>query len=233
MDPDLHTIACLGFKGGSGRTTTSAALAFGLAAMGQRVALVDAGFAVPLQERFLGQERGFGAPPEHSTLSQWIDAIQVGPTGDGYIQYIRASTVGYLESVLDQLWNESWTYAVIDTPAHQTASVFEAVVNSAILLLPARSASDAKEVKDRLPREWLIEKKKLKCVVAGSERSKTVRAAFAPLSVLTSELPYDQAFSGFIPHQPHDTSGNAWQDCCVQLAQEVMGLISEQQDLTS
>jgi septum formation inhibitor-activating ATPase MinD len=123
MDPDLHMIACLGFKGGSGRTTTSAALAFGLAAMGQRVALVDAGFAVPLQERFLGQERGFGSPPEHSTLSQWIDAIQVGPTGDGHIQYIRASTVGYLEVVLDQLWEESWTYAVIDTPAHQTGPV--------------------------------------------------------------------------------------------------------------
>ncbi len=31
MEPKLHIISCLGFKGGTGRTTTSAALAFGLA----------------------------------------------------------------------------------------------------------------------------------------------------------------------------------------------------------
>lgn len=233
MDPDLHTISCLGFKGGSGRTTTSAALAFGLAAMGQKVALIDAGYAVPLEERFLGQERGYGSPPESSILCQWVNAIQIAPTGDGHIQYIRASTAGYLEVVLDQLWEESWTYAVIDTPAHQTASVFEAAGRSSLLLLPARNAPDAREIRDRLPEEWLIQKDQLKCVVAGSERSKTVRAAFAPLPVLTSELPYDQVFSGFIPHQPHDILGDTWQDCCVQLAQEVMGLISEQQYLAS
>jgi len=48
MEPNLQTTSCLGFKGGTGRKTTSVALAFGLASIGQRVALVDAGYAVPL-----------------------------------------------------------------------------------------------------------------------------------------------------------------------------------------
>lgn len=44
----MHVISFIGFKGGIGRTSGAAALSVGLAAMGMRVAVIDAGFAVPL-----------------------------------------------------------------------------------------------------------------------------------------------------------------------------------------
>ncbi len=216
MEPNLHIISCLGFKGGTGRTTTSAALAFGLASIGQRVALVDAGYAVPLEERLVST--GHGAVPDHSILGRWAETMQAGSICEGDIQYIRATTAPYLKAVLNQLRRENWTHVVIDTPAHQTASVFEAAGRSSLLIIPARNAPDAKEVKDLLPDELLIRQDRLRCLVAGSEQSQSVRAAFSPLLVLTSELPFDPSFTGVIPHQNSNTDQStpegSWQRWC-------------------
>jgi hypothetical protein len=237
MELQLHTISCLGFKGGAGRTTTAAALAVGLASIGQHVALIDAGYSVPLEERLLSNGRGYGAVPDHSILGQWAETSQAGSFCGGQLQYIRATTATYLEAVLDQLWLENWTHAVVDTPAHQTASVFEAASRSSLLIIPARNASDAKEIRDRLPDEFLIRQDRLRCLVAGSEQPLSVRAAFSPLPILKSELPFDPSFAGFIPHQNirknHNRTESNWQSRCNQLANEVVDLISEQQDVAS
>lgn len=225
------------FQGGAGRTTTAAALAVGLASIGQRVAVIDAGYAVPLEERLVSAGRGHGAVPDHSVLGRWAETAQAGCFCGGEVQYIRATTAAYLRVVLDQLSQENWTYAVVDTPAHQTASVFEAADKSSLLIVPARSASDAKEIRDRLPDEFLIRQDRLRCLVTGAEQPQEVRAAFSPLPVLETELPFDTNFLGFIPHQDRDKGQNAskrqWQRWCIQLADEVLELISERESMAS
>lgn len=181
--------------------------------------------------------RGHGAAPDHSTLGRWGEAAQAGSLCDGEVQYIRATTAAYLKVVLDQLCQENWTYAVVDTPAHQTSSVFEAADRSSLLIVPARNASDAKETKDRLPEEFLTRQDRLRCLVAGAEQPQNVRAAFSPLPILTTELPFDPNFSGFIPHQDRNKSQNMskdhWQRWCIQLANEVLEMISERESMAS
>ncbi|MDW3223420.1 MAG: AAA family ATPase [Paracoccaceae bacterium] len=233
----MHTISCLGFKGGAGRTTTAAALAVGLVSIGQRVALIDAGYAVPLEEQLVITGRGHGAVPDHSVLGRWAETAQNGSFCGGELQYIRATTAPYLKVVLDQLWRENWAYAIVDTPAHQTASVFEAADRSSLLIAPARNASDAREIRDRLPDEFLIRQDRLRCLVAGAEQPQKVRAAFSPLSILTTELPFESNFLGFIPHhnrnKSQSTSKDHWQRRCIQLADEVLELISERESMAS
>lgn len=153
------------------------------------------------------------------------------------IQYVRATTAAYLKVVLDQLWRENWDYAVVDTPAHQTASVFEAADRSSLLIVPARNASDANEIKDRLPDEFLIRQDSLRCLVSESERPQNVRAAFSPLPIMATDLPFDPSFTGFIPHQNHgkdqNTSEGRWQPLCIELVNEVLELILKRESMAS
>jgi hypothetical protein len=212
-------------------------MAVGLASTGQRVALIDAGYAVPIEERLVSTGRGHGAVPDNSTLGRWAETAQAGSISCGEVQYIRATTAAYLKVVLDQLWRENWDYAVVDTPAHQTASVFEAADRSSLLIVPARNVSDAKEIMDRLPDEFLTRKDRLRCLVAGAEQSQDVRAAFSPLPILKTELPFDPNFQGFIPHQDRSKSQNMsrdnWERWCIQLVDEVLDLISERESMAS
>ena len=230
MDAKLHIVTLLGFKGGAGRTTSAAALAYGLASLGYHVALIDAGHAVPLKERVLSECRGRGTPPEESSLSKWADCLPPDTNSSGHIQYIRASTTAYLEAVIDQLWCEDWHYAVIDTPAHQAASVFEAAGQSSLLIIPARTSSDAITVREALPAEFMDRHHTLRCLVAGPERPGEVREALAPLTVLRSELPYDTRSAGVVPIS---VSNVAWQKCCLRLANEVAELVAQREQMTS
>jgi len=180
---------------------------------------------------------GHGAGPDHTILGRWAETVQAGSFYEGDIHYIRATTAPYLKTVLNQLRRENWTFVVVDTLAHQTASVFEAAGRSALMIIPARNASDANEIKDRLPDEFLIRQDRLRCLVAGSEQSQSVRAAFSPLLVLTPELPFDPSFTGVIPHQnsntDRSTSEGGRRRWCIQLADEVLKLISEPESMAS
>jgi len=89
MQAELHVITFLGFKGGVGRTTCAATLASGLADLGYHVALIDAGFAVPLQEPISTERRGRGSPPERSPLSKWAESTSIDPDAGGRIQLHR------------------------------------------------------------------------------------------------------------------------------------------------
>lgn len=229
MTVELHTITLTGFKGGIGRTTGSAALAHGLAALGHNVALIDAGHAVPLQEQVLSKMQGRGLPPDESLLHKWATKLARGRESGSRIQYIRASTAGHLEAVLGQLWREAWHFAVVDTPAHPTASVFEAAGQSSLLLVPARDASDARVVSQTLPEEFLDGYHTLRCIVAGASNPSLVRQAFAPLPVLETEIPYqpELCVSVVSPSiaETAPSSNERWYAGCLSLAHEVAELV--------
>lgn len=229
MTVKLHTITLMGFKGGIGRTTGSAALAHGLAALGHSVALIDAGHAVPLQEQVLSKMQGRGLPPDESLLHKWAVKLASGSGSGSRIQYIRASTAAHLDAVLRQLWREAWHFAVVDTPAHPTASVFEAAGQSSLLLVPARDAAAASVVNQTLPEEFLDGYHTLRCIVAGSSNPSLVRQAFAPLPVLETEIPYqpelcDSVVSSNIAVTA-PSSNEKWNAGCLNLAHEVAELV--------
>ncbi|MCV3274137.1 hypothetical protein MUB52_22105 [Roseobacter sp. WL0113] len=144
------------------------------------------------------------------------------------IQYIRTTTAAYLEAVLEQLWREAWQFAVVDTPAHPTASVFEATAQSTLLLVPARNAADAIAVSRDLPEEFLDGYQTLRCVVAGSSDPTLVRQAFAPLPVLKTELPYQPELCASVISASTlaaaPTSNEKWHSGCLSLAREVVEL---------
>ncbi|WP_372572632.1 hypothetical protein [Ruegeria jejuensis] len=233
MDATLHTITFLGFKGGIGRSASAAALAHGLAALGYHVALVDAGHAVPLQEHILSEQRGRGLPPEESSLFKFSERIARSNHTDGRVQYIRATTAAHLETVIEQLWCEDWHYAVVDTPAHQTASVFEAAGQSSLLIIPARYQVDAIEVRETLPPEFLERHHLLRCMVVGSDGSEALRAAFAPLMTLATELPCTPTFAHATARETFsdDVEMGDWLASCLAFAHEVVELMPRQEQL--
>lgn len=233
MDALLHTITFLGFKGGIGRSASAAALAHGLAALGYHVALVDAGHAVPLLEQVMSEQRGRGLPPDQSSLLKFSERIARSNHTDGSVQYIRATTAAHLETVIEQLWREDWHYAVVDTPAHQTASVFEAAGQSSLLVIPARYEIDAIEVRETLPSEFLERHHLLRCIVVGSDGSEAVRNAFAPLKMLATELPRTSAFASTSVRETlsDDHERDAWLSSCSELAHEVVELMPRQRQL--
>lgn len=228
MGARLQTITLTGFKGGVGRTTCAAALAHGLAALGHSVALIDAGHAVPLQEKVVSKDWGRGSSPDESLLQRWATSLASGCESGSRIQYIRASTAAYLETVLGQLWREAWHFAVVDTPAHPTASVFEAAAHSSLLLVPARDAADAGSVSETLPEELLDGYHTLRCVVAGSSKPSSVRKAFAPLPVPETELPYQPELCASVISSstagPAPISNEKWHNGCLSFAREVAEL---------
>lgn len=228
MGARLHTVTLTGFKGGVGRTTGAAALAHGLAALGYSVALIDAGHAVPLQEDVVSKVQGRGSSPDESLLQRWAKMLARDNESGSRIQYIRTSTAAYLETVLEQLWREAWQFAVVDTPAHPTASVFEATRQSSLLLVPARDAANAGAVRRDLPEEFLDGYHTLRCVVAGSSNPTLVRQAFAPLPVLEAEVPFQPELcdsvisSSNVGHTP--ISNEKWHIGCLSFAREVAEL---------
>lgn len=228
MGARLHTVTLTGFKGGVGRTTSAAALAHGLSALGHSVALIDASHAVPLQERVLSNDRGRGVSPDESLLRKWAGRLAFDYESGSRIQYIRTSTAAYLETVLGQLWREAWQFAVVDTPAHPTASVFEATGQSSLLLVPARDAADASSVTEMLPEEFLDGHHTLRCLVAGSSSPSSIRNAFSPLPVLDSELPYQPELCASVISSRiatiAPTSNEDWHIGCLRLAREVFEL---------
>lgn len=237
MGERLKTITVTGFKGGVGRTTGAAALAQGLSALGHNVALIDAGHAVPVQELVRSERRGRGSPPDESLLQKWAGRLACNHEAGPSIQYIRVSTAAYLEAVMEQLWREDWHFAVVDTPAHPTASVFEATDQSSLLLLPAWDDVGASAVKDMLPDEFLDGYHTIRCLVTGSRQPESVRQAFAPLRVLETELQYEpKLYETTASSSPCGSSVvplNDWHRNCLCLAREVADQIKYSDETTS
>ncbi len=226
----MQIFTMIGFKGGIGRTTAAAALSFGLASKGARVAVLDAGHSVELDDAGKSRFSGIGSAPKTSELQKWVDDIDQSTSGIGAIQYLRALSGSYLRASVRQLECEGFDYLVIDTPAHQSTGVFEAVERSAALIAPVRNLSVAKAVKDSLVNEFIPILERTTFLFLGERSPAMCQQALKDCSCLSSVLPCslpDDDDWEPVPLSDGTVTDLQWQAACMSLASEAINMVDQ------
>jgi hypothetical protein len=231
VEAKVRIFTIIGFKGGIGRTTAAAALSFGLASKGARVAVLDAGHSVQLDDAGKSKFTGVGSAPQTSELQKWVDCIDQNTMDLGSLQYLRATSGSYLRASVGQLEREGFDYLVIDTPAHQCASVFEAVERSAALIAPVRNLSVAKAVKDSFANEFVSIVDRTSFLFLGERNSVMCKQAVEDCSFLSTVLPC-QVLDDEDDWQPVPVSDGSvtdlqWQAACTSLASEAIDIVEQ------
>ena len=230
----VRIFTIIGFKGGIGRTTAAAALSFGLASKGARVAILDAGHSVELDDAGKSKFTGIGSAPETTELQKWVDDIDQNAKDFGSLQYLRAKSGPYLRASVRQLEYEGFDYLVIDTPAHQSTGVFEAVERSAALIAPVRNLSVAKAVKDSLANEFIPILGRTSFLLLGERNPADFNQALEGCSFLSSVLPChfrdDDENWEPVPLSNGSVIDLEWQAACISLAYEVAKITDQGAD---
>lgn len=227
----MRIFTIIGFKGGIGRTTAAAALSYGLASKGARIALLDGGHSVELDDAGKSRFAGIGSVPQTTELQKWVDDIHQGKVGFGSLQYLRALSGSYLSASVRQLEREGFDYLVVDTPAHQTTSVFEAVERSSALISPVRNLSVAKAVKDSLANEFMPILERTSFLFFGEGNPETFQHALEGCSFLSSllpcHLPCDDDDWEPVPLFDGSVTDLQWQAACMSLAAEAINIVDQ------
>lgn len=187
----MQVFTTIGFKGGIGRTTAAAALSFGLASTGARVAVLDAGHSIELDDAGKSKFTGIGSAPQTTELQKWVNNIDQNAKDFGSLQYLRATSGSYLRAVVVQLQNEGFDYVVIDTSAHQSTSVFTAIECSSLLIAPVRNLNIARAVRDSLANEFIPILDRTSFLYLGERSPETCLGALEDCSFLSTVLPCD------------------------------------------
>lgn len=146
----MHVVSFIGFKGGIGRTTSAAALSVGFATMGMRVAVIDAGFAVPLVERNRSQFDGLGSIPLEKRLRHTIEERSLALSSENQPFVRSVASTAHFEDVIEELRMAGCSHVVVDTPAHQVPVVFATALISSLFIVPLRHPVDVQCVKQAL-----------------------------------------------------------------------------------
>ena len=225
----MQIFTTIGFKGGIGRTLAAAALSFGLASTGARVAVLDAGHSVELDGAGKSKFTGIGSAPKASELQKWVDDINQNVKGFGSLQYSKATSGSYLRASVGQLECEGFDYLVIDTPAHQSTSVFEAIERSSALIAPVRNLSVAKAVKESLANEFIPILERTTFLFLGEGSPEMFQQALEDCSFLSSvlpcHLPHDYGDREPVPLSNGSVTDLQWLAACASLASEAINIV--------
>lgn len=227
-DKCLHVISFIGFKGGIGRTTGAAALSVGFAALGMRVAAIDAGFAVPLDEKDCPKFDGLGGLPSVGQLRHLIEERPLALSSESSPLSRRVASTAYFEDVIEDLRRAGCSHVVVDTPAHQVPVVFASASRSSLLIVPIREPADVPYVTASVEGDFVAASGNLRFLISGTLQPREIRHLLHPRTVLNTELPHCLFTSAGndspIVGQSHD---EGWQDECVSLAREVLEILED------
>jgi len=225
----LHVISFIGFKGGIGRTTGAAALSVGFAAMGMRVAVIDAGFAVPLDEQNCPQFDGLGSLPSVGHLQHLIEEGPHSLSAESHPAIRKVASTAYFENAIDELRRAGCSHVVVDTPAHQVPVVFATALKSSLLIVPIRDPADVPCVTASVEGDFVAVSTDLRFMIASTSQSQKIRHLLHPRTILNTELPHGLFLTveddRLIVGQGHDPD---WQDKCVSLAYEISKILEDE-----
>lgn len=225
----MHVISFIGFKGGIGRTTSAAALSVGFATMGMHVAVIDAGFAVPLVERNCSKFDGLGSIPSKRRLQRTIEERPLALPAENRPFVRSVASTAHFEDVIEELRVAGCSHVVVDTPAHQVPVVFATALISSLLIVPIRYPVDAPCVSASVEDDFVATSGSLRFLISNTLQSREIRHLLHPRAILNTELPHclfqtvedDSPIAG----QAHVQD---WQNSCVSLACEVSKLLEDE-----
>ncbi len=189
----MHKITFFANKGGSGRTTSTMALASGFLAQGKRVAVLDcsdlAGYA-------------------ESPLRAWLKQMETSRLSKPELNLIESQTREEVEDAVAAAQTSGVEVLLIDTPARIYEPQAVALNFADLVIAPAIGPLDSKRISAGIS-EHLDEIEKVLglviCFESNSPQAAKTRQNFGYNSVLKSELPWaevlsEQMLNGDIAH---------------------------------